>query len=184
MNDRDAIERAELENALQTRQQRFRQRKWDKMFVSRAMITSRAFLALKTAGSHVVLMGFLSKCRWERVQTRPGSRDKEWVIANNGEIQFTYREAKEKYRLSAGKFTRAIDDLLEKGFIDISRLGFGLHRDATLYAISDRWRKYGTDEFVTVKRPKRQQHLGFTKKRAKTISTFTDARWPTFIDAR
>jgi DNA-binding PadR family transcriptional regulator len=152
-----------LESALQTREQRFRQRKWDKMFVSRALITSKAFLSLKTASACKVLMIFLSKCQVEKLQTRPGCRDKEWVITNNGEIQFTYIEAEEKYGLSSGKFTRAIDELLEKGLIEITKSGFGLQRDVTLYAISNRWEKYGTDEFVSMERPKRIEKLGFRK---------------------
>jgi len=159
----DENDLAKLENALQTREQRFRQRKWDKMFVSRALITSKAFLSLKTAAACQVLMIFLSKCKWEKVQTRPGSRDKEWRIANNGQIQFTYKEAEQKYGLSSGKFRRAIDRLVAVGFLDITKSGFGLQRDVSLYAISDRWEKYGTDEFVTMERPKRIEKLGFRK---------------------
>jgi len=159
----DANPLAKLESALQTREQRFRRRKWDRMFVSRAIITSKAYLSLKTAAACKVLMGFLSKCQWERVQARPGSRDKEWHIVNNGEIQFTYVEAEEKYGLSSGKFTRAIDQLVAVGFIDITKSGFGLQRDATLYAISDRWEKYGTNDFVPRERPKRIEKLGFRK---------------------
>lgn len=158
---------AKLESALQTREQRFRRRKWDRMFVSRALITSKAYLSLKTAAACKVLMGFLSKCRWEKVQTRPGSRDREWHIVNNGEIQFTYIEAKEKYGLSSGKFTRAIDQLLAVGLIDITKQGFGLQRDATLYAISDRWEKYGTNEFVPMERLRRSEQLGFSRSRKK-----------------
>jgi len=155
--------REELENSLKTREQRYKERKWKKMYVSRAMITSRAFLSLKTAAACQVLMIFLNKCRMEKVQWKPGTRDKEWRITNNGEIQFTYKEAKEKYGLSAGKFRRAIDELAETGFIDIAKSGFGLQKDVTLYAISNRWEKYGTDEFVPMERLKRVEQLGFSK---------------------
>ena len=51
-------------------------RKWDRMFVSRSVITSRAFLSLKTATACHVYMIFLSKCRMERIQTRPGRRSR------------------------------------------------------------------------------------------------------------
>jgi hypothetical protein len=40
----------------------------------------------------------------------------------------------------------------------------GLHKDVTLYAISDRWEKYGTDEFIVKKRPKQKQQFGFAGK--------------------
>lgn len=150
--------------SLKTRGQRFKDKKWGKMFVSRTMITSRAFLSLKTATACQVFMVFLNKCRWEKAQTRPMRREKEWIITNNGEIQFTYTEAQEKWGIKAGRFTRAIDDLLRVGLIDITKTGCGLHKDVTLYAISDRWKKFGTDEFIIMKRPKRKQQYGFTNK--------------------
>ncbi|GAH34362.1 unnamed protein product [marine sediment metagenome] len=99
----------------------------------------------------------------EKVQARPMSREKEWRITNNGEIQFSYREAKKEHHISNGRFTRAIDDLIRVGLIDIAKTGFGLHKDVTLYAISDRWKKFGTDEFMVKKRQKRKQNLGFAK---------------------
>jgi hypothetical protein len=133
------------------------------MFVSRKVITSKAFLSLATATACQVYFIFLSKCRWEKVQTRPGSRDKAWVITNNKEIQFSYREALEKYGMKDGRFRKAIDELLRVGLIDIAHSGFGLHKDRTLYAISDRWEKFGTAEFQRVERPKRRERIGFQK---------------------
>ncbi|MBC8470335.1 MAG: hypothetical protein H8D56_12760 [Planctomycetes bacterium] len=47
MNDK---RRAQV-NSLKTREQRFRAMKWDRMFVSRSVITSKAFLALRTAAA-------------------------------------------------------------------------------------------------------------------------------------
>jgi hypothetical protein len=151
------------EDGLRTREQIFKDKKWDKMFISRRVIMSKALLSLKTAAACQVYLIFCSKCRMEKVQTRPMSREKEWRITNNGEIQFTYLEAEKKWGISVGKFTRAIDDLLRVGLIDITKTGFGLHKDVTLYAISYRWEKFGTDEFVVMERPKRKQQLGFTK---------------------
>jgi hypothetical protein len=163
-------------DALRTREQRFKARKWDKMFVSRAVITSKAFLALKTACACKVYLIFLSKCRMEKTQARPMHREREWQITNNGEIQFTYAEAETKYGIPAGKFTRAIDELLRVGLIDITKTGLGLHKDVTLYAISERWKKFGTDEFVVKRRPKRKQQFGFAGRPLKIEPTFTDSR--------
>ncbi len=149
---------------LKTREQRFREMKWDRMFVSRSVIKSKAFLALRTAAACQVYMIFLSKCRWEKLQTRPMRREKEWIITNNGQIQFSYVEAKRSWGILDGRFTRAIDDLIRVGLIDIAKTGSGLQQDVTLYAISDRWKKFGTDEFVEMKRPKRTQQYGFTNR--------------------
>jgi hypothetical protein len=151
-------------DSLKTREQKFRDKKWDRMFVSRNMIASKAYFSLRTAAACQVFMIFLSKCRWEKVQSRPMRRDKEWAITNNGEIQFTYLEAQEKFDISEGKFKRAIDELIRVGLIDITKTGCGLRKDVTLYAISDRWEKFGTDEFIEKKRPKRKEQFGFTRK--------------------
>jgi hypothetical protein len=151
-------------NALMTREQRFKARKWDKMFISRNVIISKAFLSLRTACACQVYMIFLNKCRWEKVKAKPMHREKEWQLTNNGEIQFTYAEAETDYGIPAGKFTRAIDELIRVGLIDIIKTSLGLHKDVTLYAISDRWEKFGTAEFIENKRRKRKQQLGFAGK--------------------
>ena len=65
--------------------------------------------------------------------------------------------------MSEGLFKRAIDELVKVGLIDIAKSGFGLKKDVTLYATSDRWKKFGTDEFVFKQRPKRKGQLGFAK---------------------
>ena len=150
-------------DALKTREQRFKEVKWDRMFVSKRLITSEAFRALKTAAACQVFMIFLYKCSWKPIEGKP-KRSKEYYLANQGEIQFTFLEAREKWGILDKRFTRAIDDNLRVGLIDIVKTGLGLKKDVTLYAISDRWEKFGTDEFVVKKRPKRKQQFGFTNK--------------------
>ena len=161
------------------------------MFVSRAVTESRAFLALKTAAACRVFLIFLGKCRWEKAQIRPGCRDKAWVCTNRNEIQFTYVEAQDKYGISATRFTRAIDELVRVGLIDIAHSGFGLYRDVTLYGISERWKKYGMDGFEHAERPRRGVQLGFRKGNRRGCncgrekkSTVADARCSTVANAR
>ncbi len=92
------------------------------------------------------------------------SGKERWDIINNGEIEFTYIEAKEKYGISYGAFRNAIDELREKGFIDIAATGMGVHKVKTLYSISDRWKLYGTPEYEPPKpRPKKPINRGFQK---------------------
>ena len=149
-------------DSLKTREQRFKEVKWDKMFVSRKQITSEAFRDLKTAAACQVYMIFLYKCQMKPVEGSP-RRKNEYCIANNGEIQFSYDEALEKWGITQKRFTKALDELVRVGLIDITKSGFGLHKDKSLYAISDRWKKFRTDEFVVKKRQKRKQNLGFAK---------------------
>ncbi len=150
-------------NSLKTLEQRFKELKWDKMFVSRKMITSKAFLSLKTATACQVFMIFLNKCQWKPIEGS-SKRSKEYYLANEGEIQFTYREGWKKWGINSNKFTRAIDELIRVGLIDIAKTGFGLYKDVTLYSTSNRWENFGTDEFVVKKRAKRKQQFGFTNK--------------------
>lgn len=160
-------------NSLKSRDQRYRAKRYDAMYLSRTLVESEVWgkLAERKAGiAMYVYTIFLTKRVMEKIQTRAGKADKDFRIANNGEIQFTYQEA-EARGITRPRFARAIDLLVLLGLIDIAKTGTGLHRDVTLYAISDRWEKYGTDEFVVVKRPKRKQHYGFQKGRKKFFST-------------
>jgi len=92
-----------------------------------------------------------------------GRKGKEkWLIENNGEIVFTYTEALNKYGITKPRFQRALDGLVEKGFIDITHHGGGVKGDFSTYAISERWRDYGTEKFVFKTRPRDTRELGFT----------------------
>ena len=55
---------------------------------------------------------------------------------------------------------------IEYGFIDVAETSAGLHPAPTLYAISERWRAYGTPEFVPRLRPVKHRfngHIGLQK---------------------
>ncbi len=136
-------------------------RKWRNIWIELGLLESKAFLALRTATAHKVLAIFWKK----RQMVQVGRSGKEqWDIVNNGEIVFTYVEAENKYGILPGAFRKAIDELMDKGFIDIAATGMGVHKVTTLYSISDRWRKYGTLEYKKPKpRPKGPINRGFQK---------------------
>ena len=110
----------------------------------REILQSRAFLALRTATAVKIYFIFLGKRQMKKCG-RAG--DKDWVAKNNGQIVFTYVEAEEKYGISDNAFRRAIDELMEKGFLDIARSGQGTHKVTNLYFISKRWKDYGTSAY-------------------------------------
>jgi len=64
--------------------------------------------------------------------------------------------------LTAPRFRRAVDALIERGFIDVAASGAGYRRLATLYAISDRWQAWGTPDFKRARRP-RTANPGFQR---------------------
>ena len=120
------------------------------------MIFSRAFLTLSGKAPQVYML-FLSKRQLKRL-----SKDKDPIIVNNGEIVFTYDEA-EDYGIDRQAFLRALDQLIEHGFIDIAKTGAGLYKSSTFYSISERWREFGTPDFERRERKKRKQPFGFQK---------------------
>ena len=128
------------------------------IWIEREMILSPAFRKLNGRAMEVLLLFF-----YRRQWSLP-SRKGKWYTTNNGEIVFPYKEAKKRFKIPKSSFARAIDKLMEHGFIEIAHLGGGLIGDCTRYSISERWRKYGTDSFVQQKRPKDTRGFGFTAK--------------------
>lgn len=123
--------------------------------IDRALVRSPAFRALKTPNAVRVLLDFHSKRRWVE-KTNGRKRKKQWAFVNNGELEYTYKEA-ERRGMSSSVFVRALDELIAHGFIDVVETGAGVHKMKTLYSLSDRWQKWGTEEYVINKRPKKKR---------------------------
>jgi len=117
--------------------------------LERALFQSRAWLSLSGVAPQVYLL-LAGRVRKEK----PTRHAKQWRVLNNGKLEFTYLEAEHKYGISSPRFTRAISQLVEHGFIDINHSGGGLGRDRSLYALVERWRQWGAPEFKTMERPK------------------------------
>lgn len=123
-----------------------------KVWAEADLYRSPAWHSLRGAAPQIFTI-FLTKRRMKL-------EDDEWVITNNGEITFTYKEALEKYGIIGSTFQRGLSRLVEKGFIDITRYGSSYApagEKESLYAISERWKKYGTKKFV-VKHMKKDRH--------------------------
>ena len=127
------------------------------MFIDRRMHRSPAFRKM-TKSSIFILLEFYSRRQVAKIPRRG------WQISNNGEIVFTYDEAKSKFRIARSTFRSSIDQLVELGFIDIAHHGGGMMKDCSKYGISERWRDYGREEYIKKSRQKDIRKLGFTKK--------------------
>ncbi len=129
--------------------------------IEQRLLKSKAYRALRTPTAYFVLGIFWTRRQISKV--RHNDRH-EKVILNNGEITFSYKDAKEKYGISAGAFRSAVDELREKGFVDIAESGAGLYKSANLYSMSERWKLYGTAEYKEPKpRPKGPINKGFKR---------------------
>ena len=69
-------------------------------------------------------------------------------------FSFTFDEA-ELFGLTRKQFARAIRELHAVGIIDVVKKGSGKHKDYSLFAWSERWRKYSTDQFEDIPFPAR-----------------------------
>ena len=117
----------------------------------KSLLRSKAFRSL-SKWSLLVYLDFFRKRQMEKVKHK--SRSAEWIIRNNGDIVYPYLEA-EKRGIGRREFRNAIDELIEKGFIDITHQGSGGRaRDMTTYFIDDRWKDYGTESFRPAKKPR------------------------------
>lgn len=155
---------AEQVELSRTRQQKYKNRRCPDLYFPKDIIGSKAFWEL-TATAIRVYMVFRNKIIVTPFIGSKSERAKKgkYTFPNIDTLQFTYKEAQETYGIPRATFRCAIDQLIEVGFIDLTKAGSGLHRDVSLYGISERWRAYGTDEFIVKKRPIRKQCFGFAR---------------------
>jgi len=123
--------------------------KWTR--IETKMYTSKAFLSL-SATSVKVLILFLGKRRLIFPKDRKGGKG-VMVCENSNDLTMTYKELGNKpFNFTRPRITRAIDELLAKGFISVvdAAKGFISVVDAggaykqhkAVYALSDLWQQW------------------------------------------
>jgi hypothetical protein len=80
--------------------------------------------------------------KWLYVEFRLRYRGK-----NPRNITLTQKEAKKIMRIET--FRADYKKLIERGFIDLIKCG-GFYKEKHIFGLSNRWRKYGTKDFVKV----------------------------------
>jgi len=123
------------------------------VYLSWEILDSGAFKKLSASGIRV-LVRFLQKRLWSKVGK--GVRSK--IVFENGGLAFTYAEA-DSMGIKNTAFFEAINRLIGVGFIDVEHQGGAYGKDYSRYAISERWRDYGTENFKKVEK-KRSLHSG------------------------
>ena len=104
-------------------------------WVKRDLFKSKAFWSLKGIAPQVLIL-LLGKRHLKKI--KHGKRE-EWICTNCDDLNFTYIEAEKEYGISKSRFSRAIGELLAKGFISIAHRGGAYKQDKSIYALSDKW---------------------------------------------
>ena len=68
---------------------------------------------------------------------------------NNGNLSYTFQEASKI--MHRNTYAKSLKELVSHGFIDLQRSG-GLNKACNIFALSYRWKKYGTPDFDQGKR--------------------------------
>ena len=134
-------------------------------WIERELLESHTYDSLSNT-SKIVLAKFFLKRQTKKIKGR--NRCNTWPITNNGKIEFTYLEAEEKWGISKKRFAKALKELVRKGVIDVVYLGGAYQRDRSKFAISDRWKKYGRDDFEIIAWPEDTVQRGYRNPRKNT----------------
>jgi hypothetical protein len=126
-----------------------------KIYITKELLESEAYRSLSRCAL-LIYQDFLAKREMVAIKR---NRKKVWVINNNGEIIYPYSEAEEK-GFSRQQFIKSIDELQQKGLIDITHQGKGGRKsakgtgDVSKYWIDDRWLDYETEDFRLPRNPR------------------------------
>jgi len=122
------------------------------------LLHSKAYRDLTYGPAIKVLNWFHEKVK-VKVDKKKRGKDRYHVL-NDGEIDFTYREA--DFRgLSAQQFSKALRELHSFGFIEKKKPGSALKGDWTVFGLSERWKAYGTPDFLSPEFPKSVHWVNF-----------------------
>jgi hypothetical protein len=105
-------------------------------YIHSEILESEAYLSLKGAAPQVLTL-MLLKRQFEKHKLKKGRVDS--VCVNGDSLTFTYIEAEKKYGITQPRLTRAIDELLAKGFITRRHHGGAYKQDKAIYGLSDKY---------------------------------------------
>ena len=122
------------------------------------LLESRAYLSLSGSAPQVLAL-FMLKRQYETIGgKRRGKQGR--VCINSNSLSLTYIEAEKKYGITQPRFTRAIDELLAKGFLACVHQGGAYQQDKSRFGLSDKWRLWKPGTVFEV-RPREPLKRGF-----------------------
>jgi len=136
-------------------------------FIEREMFECPAYNALRGYAPQL-LTHILGKRQFQN-HGRKGKQKR--VCVNCKRLNVTYTEFKNKYGITQPKMTRAIDQLLERGFISIVHPGGTFRQDKAVYALSNNWAIWQPG-IVFETRQREGVQRGFCKPKKKVINLY------------
>ena len=152
----------------------------NKIFIEPEMFYSDAFHCLSKS-QFLTLMRCLQKRKWESGKKIKGK--KQIIYSDDGFI-FPYTEAAALKIAGSTQYWKNLRKLVEVGFLDVVHQGgwYQKHekeKDYSVYKYSERWRKYGTPDFIKAEKPKvlpNSFHIQENMARQKAKSTSRQCR--------
>lgn len=125
-----------------------------KIFIEPEMFYSEAFHCLSKSAI-LTLMRCLQKRKWETGKVH----GKKQIVYTDDGFTFPYAEAAGLNIAGATQYWKNLIKLVEVGFLDVVHQGgwYQKHereKDYSVYRYSERWRKYGTPDFVKAEKKK------------------------------
>lgn len=147
----------------------------DCLVLSKKMLRSKAFVKL-TGAAKQILLELRMRLKLENYRPKRNSRKNERFYAgNNGKLVLSYKSIHGQFGYSTATISKAIDQLVATGFIEIAELGIGVKRQSHKIALIKNWEKYGTDEFKAgLGKSNRPVNGGFKKR--KNLETTSETK--------
>jgi len=135
----------------------------DIFYNSKRMLRCKAFVKLTGAAKQILLELYM------RLKTNAigKGKGKKFFAENNGELVLSYKSITGQYGYSSATISKAIDQLVDYGFIEIAELGCGVKRQSHKIALITNWQNYGTESFFKGKGKADEPVNGGFKKRKK-----------------
>jgi DNA-binding MarR family transcriptional regulator len=119
----------------------------DRLILSKKMLRSPAFVRLTGAAKQIILELYM---RLKLESYQPSRKDREstqFFAKNNGKLVLSYKSIHRQFGYSTATISKAIDQLVAHGFIEIAELGCGVKRQSHKIALIRNWQDYDTENF-------------------------------------
>jgi hypothetical protein len=120
----------------------------DSLVLSKTMLHSKPFIKL-TGAAKQILIELRIRLKVDGCKVKKNARrgKNQFFAGNNGELVLTYSGLHNQFEYSTRTISKALDQLINYGFIEIAQLGCGVKRQSHKIALIENWRQYGTPGF-------------------------------------